>query len=81
MYIWGEIEIDIQDHRASLFMKHIDKFYLEPGTSVLMLRDSNKAPKLVVPYRMIGLVSLFNGISTFVGYLMSKPTVVVLFNP
>ena len=33
------------------------------------------------------LVSLFNGISTFVGYLMPKPfsyprrTVVVLFNP
>ena len=33
-----------------------------------------------------GLVSLFNDISTFVGYLMPKPfssrrTVVVLFNP
>ena len=47
-----KFEIDTQDHRASIFMKHIDKFYLEPGTSILMLRDSNKAPKLVVPYRM-----------------------------
>ena len=33
--------------------------------------------------RIYILVSLFNGISTFIGYLMPKPrrTVVVLFNP
>ena len=47
-----KFEIDTQDHRASIFKKHIDKFYQEPGTSVLTLRDSNKVPKLVVPYQM-----------------------------
>ena len=29
----------------------------------------------------VGLVSLFNGISTFLGYLMSMPSAVELFNP
>ena len=40
------------------------------------------------PGNLIGLLSLFNGISTFVGYLMPKPffyssrrAVVVIFNP
>ena len=48
-----EIDVDPDDHRAVLLRKHFNQFFfLGPGTSVLMLRDSNHSPKLVVPYKI-----------------------------
>lgn len=44
--------IDPDDHRAPILNKYIHQFYLEPGTSVLMIRDNNHSPKLVVPYKL-----------------------------
>ena len=41
-----------EDHRTPLFRKHLQNFYLEPGTSVLMIRDSTHTSKLVVPYKL-----------------------------
>ena len=47
-----EIDVDPDDHRGVLLRKHLNQFFLEPGTSVLMIRDSNHSPKLVVPYKL-----------------------------
>ena len=54
----------------------------------VVLNNSGYKAKLFINlgiYDWFGLVSLFNGISTILGYLMPKPfprrTVVVLFNP
>ena len=47
-----EIDIDPDVHRAALLRKHLNQFFLEPSTSVLMIRDSNHSPKLVVPYKL-----------------------------
>lgn len=44
--------MDPKDHWTRLFKKHFNKFYLEPGTSVLMIRDSTHSPRLVVPYKL-----------------------------
>ena len=44
--------MDSDDHRTSIYKKLIDKFYLEPGTSVLMVRDITHSPRLVVPYKL-----------------------------
>ena len=44
--------MDPDDHRTPLFKKHLHNFYLEPGTSVLMIRDSTHTPQLVVPYKL-----------------------------
>ena len=40
------------DHRTPIYKKLIDKFFLELGTSVLMVRDSTHSPRLVVPYKL-----------------------------
>lgn len=48
----SEPHIDPDDHRATLFKKHLHQFFLEPGTSVLMIRDSKHSPRLVVPYKL-----------------------------
>ena len=47
-----EINVDPDDHRAALLRKHLNQFFLEPGTSVLMIRDNNNSTKLVVPYKL-----------------------------
>ena len=47
-----EIDIDPDDHRVELLRKYLNQFFLEPGTSVLMIRDSNHSAKLVVPYKL-----------------------------
>ena len=47
-----ECHMDPEDHRTPLFRKHLKNFYLEPVTSVLMIRDSTHTPKLVVPYKL-----------------------------
>ena len=48
-----EIDVDADDHRAVLLRKHLNQFFWgEPGTSVLMIRDSYHSPKLVVPYKL-----------------------------
>ena len=44
--------LDPKDHRTGLYNKHMHQFYLEPGTSVLMIRDTTNTPKLVVPYKL-----------------------------
>ena len=44
--------MDPNDHRTSIYKKLIDKFFLEPGTSVLMVRDITHSPRLVVPYKL-----------------------------
>lgn len=44
--------LDPNDHRTALFNKLMHQFYLEPGTSVLMIRDAANTPKLVVPYKL-----------------------------
>ena len=41
--------LDPKDHRTGLYNKHMYQFYLEPGTSVLMIRDTTNTPKLVIP--------------------------------
>ena len=46
------IHIDPEDHRATLLRKHMHYFFLESGTSVLMIRDSKHSPKLVLPYKL-----------------------------
>ena len=40
------------DHRTPIYKNLLDKFFLEPGTSVLMIRDSTHSPRLVVPYKL-----------------------------
>ena len=47
-----EINVDPDDYRAALLRKQLNQFFLEPGTSVLRVRDSNHSPKLVVPYKL-----------------------------
>ena len=47
-----EYHMDPEDHRTSLFGKHLQNFNLETGTSVLMIRDSTHTPKLVVPNKL-----------------------------
>ena len=47
-----EINVDPDDHRAAHLRKHLNQFILEPGTSVLMIRNSNHSPKLAVPYKL-----------------------------
>ena len=47
-----EIDVVPDDQRAALLRKHLNHFFLEPGTSVLMIRDSNHSPKLAVPYKL-----------------------------
>ena len=44
--------IDPEDHSATLLKKHMHQFFLEPGISVLMIRDSKHFPKLVVSYKL-----------------------------
>ena len=44
--------LDPKDHRTGLYNKHMHEFYLEPGTSVLMISDTINTPKLVVPYKL-----------------------------
>ena len=44
--------MDTNDHRTPIYKKLLDKFFLEPGTSVLMVRDSTHSPRLVVPYKL-----------------------------
>jgi len=44
--------MDPDDHRTPLYQKHLNKFYLEPGSAVLMVRDGTHSPRLVVPYRL-----------------------------
>ena len=44
--------LDPKDHRTGLYNKHMHQFYLEPGTSVLMIRDTTNTPKVVVPYKL-----------------------------
>ena len=44
--------MDLDGHRTPIYQKLIDKFFLEPGTSVLMVRDSTHSPRLVVPYKL-----------------------------
>ena len=44
--------LDPKDHRTGHYNKHMHQFYLEPGTSVLMIRDTTNTPKLVVPYKL-----------------------------
>ena len=44
--------MDPDDHRNPTFKKHFLNFYLEPGISVLMIRDSTHTPRLVVPYKL-----------------------------
>ena len=48
----NEIDVDPDDHQASLLRKHLNQIFLEPGTSVLMIRDINHSPKLVMPYKL-----------------------------
>ena len=48
----NEIGDNPDDHQAALLRKHLTQFFLEPGTSVLMIRDSNHSPKLVMPYKL-----------------------------
>ena len=43
----SETHID-PDLRVTLRRKYMRQFFLEPGTSVLMMRDSKHSPKLVV---------------------------------
>ena len=38
--------------RKTIFRKHLQNFYLGPGTSVLMSRDSTHTPKLVLSYKL-----------------------------
>ena len=47
-----EFLMDPDDHRTPIYKKLLDKFFLEPGTSVLMVRDSTHSPRLVVPYKL-----------------------------
>ena len=44
--------MDPDDHWTPIYKKLIDKFFLEPGTSVLMVSDSTHSPRLVVPYKL-----------------------------
>ena len=46
-----ECHTDPEDHRTPLYSKHLQNSYLEPGTSILMIRESAHTPKLVVPYK------------------------------
>ena len=65
---------------------NIDFFFLEiiftlsPLPGIFRYSNLDNCPDVIVPYsgftglkNTLGLVSLFNGISTFVGYLMPKP--------
>lgn len=45
-------QIDPDDHRAKLFKRKLHQFFLEPGTTVLMIRDHKHSPRLVVPYKL-----------------------------
>ena len=47
-----ECHMDPEDHQTPLYRKHLQNFYLEPITSVLVIRDSAHTPKLVVPYKL-----------------------------
>lgn len=46
------ITTDSSDYCATSFQKHFHQFYLEPGISVLMIRDNQNIPQLVIPYKL-----------------------------
>ena len=55
----------------------IYKLYVSINETISVLENLDKKYKIIIiketSFIWFGLVSLFNGISTFVGYLMPKP--------
>ena len=64
-----ECHMDPEDHGTLFFRKHLQNFYLESGTSVLMIRDGTHTSKLVILYK---LRSRFLHVTRMVGVQKSR---------